>query len=87
MAAVEGMAAGKPVVVSNVEGLADIVDGAGILFQLKNEKQLSEILQRLLNDASYYSKISLACLSRAWEYDQKYMVHSYVKMYQQLLER
>ena len=35
LVAVEGMAAGKPVIASNVSGLSEIVSGAGVLFEKK----------------------------------------------------
>ena len=42
LAAVEGMAAKKPVIASDVDGLKQIVDGAGLIFKAGNAIDLSK---------------------------------------------
>ena len=58
LAAVEGMAAGKPVIASDVEGLSNIVEGAGLLFEPHNEKDLAAKI-RLLMKINYSIKVFL----------------------------
>ena len=81
LAAVEGMAAGKPVIASNVPGLAEVVKGAGILFELGNPKDLSEKILSLMSNNSTYQIVSERCRDRAFQYDIERMVKGYVNVY------
>ena len=85
LAAVEGMAAGKPVVATNVAGLSQVVAGAGILFPLGDELALAHIINHLLTDSSYYSSIAEKCGQQARKFDISKMVNEYCKVYQYLV--
>ena len=69
LAAIESMAAGKPVIASNVAGLKQIVEGNGLVFEKGNEKDLEEKIRFLLNDKKKYEEISRKCLEKSKEYD------------------
>ncbi len=84
LATVEGMAAGKPVVASDVPGLAQIVNGAGILFPVEDAQTLAFHIEHLINDQSYYQQIAEQCLQRASEYDIRKTVDAYEKIYSEL---
>lgn len=86
IAAVEGMAAGKPVVASDIQGLNQVVNGAGILFPHEDEKTLAEIILHLLKDKNYYDKVTSKCVERANIYDIESMVTSYLEIYKQLVK-
>lgn len=77
LTAVEFMAAGKPVIASSVDGLKQVVEGAGILFSPGDEQQLARIINQLLSDNILYSDISAKCLNRA----EKYSLESTAKQY------
>ena len=81
LAAVEGMAAGKPVVASDVPGLAQVVNGAGILFPVEDAQALAFHIEHLMNNQSYYQQIAGLCLQRASEYDIRKTVDAYEKIY------
>jgi len=81
LSSIEGMAAGKPFVATNVDGLREVVIGAGELFELYNSKQLSEILFRLQSDKSYYSFLANQCTCRAAEFDVTVMSDKYSEVY------
>ena len=84
LAAVEGMAAGKPVVASDIPGLKEIVQGAGLLFETHNPEQLAErVIQ--LESLDLYTEIANRCIKRAKEYDISDMAEQYNKIYQTLL--
>ncbi len=85
LTAVEFMAAGKPIVASDVPGLNSIVKGAGVLFAAKDFHDLANKVNRLLEDKAYYTSISEACLNRAKMYDIKLMCSRYVEQYKALL--
>ena len=82
LAAVEGMAAGKPVIASNVEGLNEVVEGAGLLFTPCDEKDLAVSILRLSQDSGYYKKVADACKERSRLFDIRRMAESYTLLYQ-----
>lgn len=81
LAAVEGMAVTKPVVVSNVPGLAQVVKGSGILFPHGDEKTLAETIIKLHDDKYYYKQVANKCYERACQFDIKIMVEAYSNIY------
>lgn len=81
LAAVEGMAAGKPVIASNVTGLAEVVKDSGILFEKGNSKELASIVKCLIDDKKYYATIGRLCSIKAESYSLNLMVKKYVDLY------
>lgn len=81
LAAVEGMATGKPVIASDVTGLKEVVEGAGILFKKGDSLDLAENINNLLINAEEYSKVSDKCLERASNYNIENMVEGYMNLY------
>lgn len=86
LAAVEGMAAGKPVIASDVDGLREVVAGAGVLFEPGNEKDLAEKIMQLDSDSKVYELTAKKCFERAKEFDISKMVDGYLKIYTELLK-
>lgn len=81
LASVEGMAAGKPVIASDVPGLAEVVGGAGILFPPGDEKALAEAIRKLSNDHEFYKRTAEACLRRARDFDIRKTAEAYLALY------
>jgi len=81
LVAVEGMAAGKPVLASNVKGLKEIVEGAGLLFEQGNVNYLKKIINKLIHDADFYQKISQRCSIHSGNYDIENMVQNLLEVY------
>lgn len=84
LVAVEYMAAGKPVIASDVPGLNDVVRGAGILFEAGNVHDLFIKLQSLIVNADYRREVSRRCEKRSMQYDISRLVDSYVNLYKSL---
>lgn len=84
LAAVEGMSVGKPFIASDVDGLNDVIRGAGLLFRHGDDKQLAELITTLINDKELYNKVANQCLERAKQYDISGMVEGYMKVYKEL---
>ena len=82
LAAVEGLAAGCPIVASNVEGLRDIVGDAGLFFTPGNEKALAEDIMRLIEDAALYDDLATKALSRAKIFDIDNTSKRYLALYE-----
>lgn len=85
LVAVEYMAGNKPVVVSNVEGLSNVVGGAGLLFEKGNAEDLKNKLLELLNNQDKYREVAQTCSERADLYDISLMVSSYISEYEMVL--
>ena len=79
LSSIEGMACGRPFIATNVNGLREVVGGAGVLFECGNAMELADILQRLDSNKEYYNAITNSCLKRASEYD----IHKVAEKYQQ----
>lgn len=85
LSSIEGMASGKPFVASDVPGLAEIVEGAGILFKQGDAKDLANKIKKLLTDEVYYQQIVNLCLKRAEQYDIQIMVDKHLDLYQTIV--
>lgn len=81
LVAVEGMVAGLPVIASDVDGLNDVVRGAGILFEQGNEKKLAKEIEKIFFDKSYYDIVKKKCIKRAENYSIEKMVDGYLRVY------
>lgn len=85
LTAVELMAAGKPVVATDVDGLRQVVEGAGLLFPVGDEERLATMVTRLLDDESYYKQIAGKCSERARMYDIHVTVDQYLEIYNEII--
>lgn len=81
LAAVEGMASGLPVIVSDIPGVGDIVKGAGVLFPHGNDKVLADEIKKLCNDEDYAREVAEKCKQRAKMFDIDTMVRRYMNVY------
>lgn len=86
LAAVEGMASGKPVVVSRVEGLADVVGDKRLQFTPSNPRDLADKILSLYGDADLMEELAQYCLERSSRYDISAMAEGYLSLYTNLLK-
>ena len=84
LSSVEGMAAGKPFIASDVSGLREVVSGAGVLFPEGNAKELAAAIIRLDSNSALYREVSDRCVQRAMQYDIVNMINGYKSVYQQI---
>jgi glycosyltransferase involved in cell wall biosynthesis len=78
------MACGRPFVASDVDGLHDIVNGAGLLFPEGDDKELANQIQYLCEHSDEYNKVALRCQERARQYDISIMAKEYLGLYKEL---
>lgn len=83
LAAVEAMAAGVPVVASDVEGLAQVVDGAGLLFDHGNHHHLASQINSILTDSALRDSLIEKGRGRAARYGIDRMTDAYLEAYDQ----
>ena len=81
LAAVEAMAAARPTIVSNVDGLREIVKGYGILFPSQDSGSLANEIKSLCENQEKYNKIAQSCQERARQFDINLMAQKYNKLY------
>lgn len=81
LTAVELMAAGKPVIASDVDGLKQVVEGAGLIFEKGNPRQLAEKINTLLQNPEIYAETAAKCFDRASQFDIQLMADKYLQVY------
>ncbi len=81
LSSIEGMASGKPFIASDVNGLREVVEGAGVLFPHEDDKTLAEEIQKLSENTGYRKKVISLCQQKAKQFDIKLMISSYNKLY------
>lgn len=85
IAACEAMAAGLPVVASNVPGLAQVVEGAGVCFPPENHVALAHCLSELIASPKLRHEMSQASIQRARQFSIEHTVDEYVQLYESVL--
>ena len=81
LVAAEGMAAGKPVIASDVPGLSEVVRDAGVLFEQGDEHGLSDRINDLLSNIAEYDMVCQRCLEKSRKYSINTMVNEYLRTY------
>ncbi|MDQ6764427.1 MAG: glycosyltransferase, partial [Bacteroidota bacterium] len=56
MPVIEAMACGTPVITSDTSALPEIAGGAALLVDPKNENEIAEAINKLINDAGLYER-------------------------------
>lgn len=85
LAAVESMACGVATIASNVPGLANVVDGGGLLFERGNEEDLRDKILSLENK-QLYEEISRSGEVKSSKYDIKLMVDKVFDLYIKMIK-
>ena len=86
LSSVEGMAVGRPMLASDVDGLREVVGGAGILFPHSDSKALATEIISLEASPEKYNTFAAACFRNARRYDISVMAEQYAKCYLNLLK-
>lgn len=81
LSSVEGMSVGKPFLASDVDGLREVVNGAGILFEHGSANDLADKIKDLEDNATSYREISEQCYARAKRFDISKMADGYLTVY------
>lgn len=85
LSSIEGMASGRPFIASDVDGLREVVKGAGILFPQGDYKQLAKEIRQLCNNPTHYNRVSQDCQERAKQFDISNMAQKYNELYKQIM--
>lgn len=85
LSSIEGMAAGRPFIGSDVPGLSHVVQGAGLLFEKGDYLELANAVMRLDESKEFYRQIAQTCGERANKYDIKFMVDKHIALYRKIM--
>lgn len=85
LVAVEYMAAGIPVIASDVDGLRDVVGKNECLFKTGDHETLSSKIINILSDKELNDKLSAFFMDRAKSFDVKVMNGKYYTQYEKLI--
>jgi glycosyltransferase involved in cell wall biosynthesis len=86
IAACEAMAAGLPVIASDVPGLAEVVKGAGVLFPVADHVALATEIRAVLTSRGRRLEMSEAGKKRARHFNIDRVVDEYIALYQSVLQ-
>ncbi|MDD5862198.1 MAG: glycosyltransferase family 4 protein [Prevotella sp.] len=85
LSAVEGMASSTPVLVSNVNGLAQVVNDPELCFEEDNDRELANKMIKITTNPEFYQQKALEVQERAKKFDIRNTVAQYIKLYQKIL--
>jgi glycosyltransferase involved in cell wall biosynthesis len=85
IAAVEAMAAGVPVIASDVPGLGQVVGSAGLLFPAGDAECLAKHIRSLLDSEPLRRRLSQAGKERARSFSIEGSVEAYISLYESVL--
>lgn len=85
LSSVECMSAFKPFIGTNVQGIKEIVEDAGLLFEYGDDKQLADCINSLLSNPSKYKEIASKCKHRAMDYNITHCCNQYLDLYNSCL--
>lgn len=84
LAAVESMALGIPTIGSDVEGLKDVLENGGLIFQVGESKKLSDLILNLIENKKLYNKISKMGIKKSKIYSLNNFMKQYLKIYEEV---
>ena len=85
LSTVEIMAAGRPVIVSDIDGIREVVEGAGLLFENGNERDLAEKIRYLTEHPAVYEEVACRCEQRSVDFNIDTTVKEYTTLYTNLI--
>lgn len=85
IAAAEAMAAGKPIVATNVPGLAQVVGGAGILVPPSNPEALATQISVLMKSREHQGQLAQLASQRARTFSIDSTVDAYIRLYRSVM--
>lgn len=87
LSVLEGMASGKPMIASDVEGMRDLVGGAGLLFPQGDAETLATLIHEVCENPEKAKEIGRKCRERAMQYDIAETAKRYHALYEEVLAR
>lgn len=81
LSVIEGMAANRPIVATDIEGINEIVNGYGILVPPNDPVVLAQKIKELCENPQIYIQVSKSCFKRSQDFDINNTVIKYSELY------
>ena len=85
LSAVELMAGGLPVIASDIEGLRQVVEDAGVVVPQGDAQALADEVMRLMGDKGCYQETAERCRRRAQNYSIENTALAYLEVYERMI--
>jgi len=84
-AMLEAMSSGLPIVTTRCEGLAELIDGNGLIVEQDNIEEIAKAVKRLADDSKLYKQMSTAARKQAEKFDWANVASSYIEQYRKII--
>jgi len=82
----EAMASGLPIVTTRCEGLAELIDGNGLIVEQDNVEEIAKAVKRLADDPELYKQMSTAARKQAEKFDWANVASGYIEQYRKIIK-
>ena len=83
-AMLEAMASGLPIVTTRCEGLAELIDGNGIIVEKDNIEEIAKAVKRLADNPDLYKEMSSTARNRAEQFSWSQTAEKYLALYERV---
>ena len=87
LALIEAMAAGLPVIVTDVGGMRDVVDGNGIKVRDNDYHEFAKAMKQLVQNPQLRQQYGVKSVELARKYDRRKVIEDYKRIYEKELSR
>ena len=84
-AMLEAMASGLPIVTTRCEGLAELIDGNGLIVEEDNIEEIVKAVKHLADNPELYKRMSAAARKQAEKFDWANVASSYIEQYHKII--
>ena len=84
-AMLEAMASGLPIVTTRCEGLAELIDGNGIIVEKDNIEEIAKAVKKLADNPELHKQMSIAARKQAEKFDWTNVASSYIEQYRKII--
>jgi len=84
-AMLEAMASGLPIVTTRCEGLAELIDGNGIIIEKEKIEDIVKAIKKLIDNPELHKQMSTAARKQAEKFDWANVAQSYIEQYRKII--
>jgi len=84
-AMLEAMASGLPIVTTRCEGLAELINGNGIIVEQENIEDIAKAIKQLVDDTELRKQMSTAARKQAEKFDWANVAQRYIEQYRKII--
>jgi len=84
-AMLEAMASGLPIVTTRCEGLAELINGNGLIVEQDSAGEIAKAVKKLADDPELYRGMSTAARKQAEKFDWANVASSYIEKYREII--